>query len=550
MWSVRQRAAAYLVFIVVLIALSTVVYDFGMRTFEPGPYPPEGVEVSILHSMQVVVETFTATGYGSDSPWASAEMNALVMLLDVIGVGLFFLALPAVFFPLLREAIAPTAPTSVDGDLADHVVICTYTPRSEALIAELESNGVDYVLVEPDEERALELREDYPVVHADPEAVTDLESVHLESARALVADVSDTVDASIVLAAREVSESVRIISIVEDAGLEPYHRLAGADVVLSPRQLLGHGLAQKTTTTVRTDFGETIGLGDALDLVEVPVDHGNELAGLTLAESGIGQRYGVNIVGVWHRGRFEAGPAPDRVLDSGTVLLVTGGAEQIDRLRTGTQSTVRPFGRGETVVVGYGEVGKTVTAELDDAGYQYTVVDKQSVDGVDVVGDATDPDVLREAGVASAQSVVLTLPDETATEFTTLIARDLNGAAVISARAETEQAATKTYRAGAEYVLSLDTVSGRAIAGTILETEDILSVDTQLEIVRTTAPALDGKTLGDARIRERTGCTVVAVERNGAVLTEIGPEFRLRSGDELVIAGTDDGTNRFVRLFS
>ncbi|MDL5362060.1 TrkA family potassium uptake protein [Halalkalicoccus sp. NIPERK01] len=549
MWSVRRRAAAYLVFIVVLIALSTVVYDVGMRTFEPGPYPPEGTEVSMLHSMQVVVETFTATGYGSDSPWASAEMNLLVMLLDVIGVGLFFLALPAVFFPLLREAIAPTAPTSVDGNLDDHVVICTYTPRSEALIAELESNGVDYVLVEPDEQRALELREHYPVVHADPEAVTDLESLHLESARALVADVSDTVDASIVLAAREVSESVRIVSIVEDAGLEPYHRLAGADVVLSPRQLLGHGLAQKTTT-VRTDLGGTVGLGDELDLVEVPVDHGSELAGLTLAESGIGQRYGVNIVGVWHRGRFEAGPAPDRVLDSGTVLLVTGGADQIDRLRRGTQSTVRPFGRGETVVVGYGEVGKTVTDELDDSGYQYTVVDKRSVDGVDVVGDATDPDVLREAGVASAQSVVLTLPDDTATEFTTLIARDLNDSAVISARAETEQAATKTYRAGAEYVLSLDTVSGRAIAGTVLDTEDILSVDTQLEIVRTTAPALDGRTLGDARIRERTGCTVVAVERNGAVLTEIGPEFRLRPGDELVIAGTDHGTNRFVRLFS
>ncbi|WP_193765557.1 cation:proton antiporter regulatory subunit [Halalkalicoccus jeotgali] len=57
------------------------------------------------------------------------------------------------------------------------------------------------------------------------------------------------------------------------------------------------------------------------------------------------------------------------------------------------------------------------------------------------------------------------------------------------------------------------------------------------------------RTLGDARIRERTDCTVVAVERDGTVLTDTGPEFRLHSGDELVIAGTDDGTNRFVRPF-
>lgn len=191
-----------------------------------------------------------------------------------------------------------------------------------------------------------------------------------------------------------------------------------------------------------------------------------------------------------------------------------------------------------------------MTAELDDVGYPYTIVDKQPTEDVDVVGDATDPAVLREAGVPTVQSVVLTLPDDTTTEFATLIARDLNSTAVISARAETEQAARKTYRAGAEYVLSLDTVSGRAIAGTVLETGDVLSVDTQLEIVRTTAPALTGRTLGDARIRERTGCTVVAVERDGEVLTDIGQEFRLQSADELIIAGTDDGTNRFVRLFS
>ncbi|ADJ16328.1 hypothetical protein C497_09978 [Halalkalicoccus jeotgali B3] len=42
---------------------------------------------------------------------------------------------------------------------------------------------------------------------------------------------------------------------------------------------------------------------------------------------------------------------------------------------------------------------------------------------------------------------------------------------------------------------------------------------------------------------------MVAVERDGTVLTDTGPEFRLHSGDELVIAGTDDGTNRFVRPF-
>jgi len=157
--------------------------------------------------------------------------------------------------------------------------------------------------------------------------------------------------------------------------------------------------------------------------------------------------------------------------------------------------------------------------------------------------------VLRAAGIEDARSVVLALPDDTATEFATLVIRDLNPDAEIVARAETAGAIQKTYRAGAEYVLSLATVSGRAIASEVLETEKILSVETQIECVRTTAAGLIGETLAGGRVRERTRSTVVAVERNGDLLTDLGPDFRFQRGDELVVVGTDADTNRFVELF-
>ncbi|MEF8779589.1 MAG: TrkA C-terminal domain-containing protein, partial [Haloferacaceae archaeon] len=114
--------------------------------------------------------------------------------------------------------------------------------------------------------------------------------------------------------------------------------------------------------------------------------------------------------------------------------------------------------------------------------------------------------------------------------------------------AERTRSLPKIYRAGADYVLSLATVSGRSIASTILE-EEILSVGTNVEVLETTAPALDGETLSGARIRERTGCTVVAVERDGETFTDLEPEFRFQEGDELVIAGSDEGTNEFLELF-
>jgi K+/H+ antiporter YhaU regulatory subunit KhtT len=106
---------------------------------------------------------------------------------------------------------------------------------------------------------------------------------------------------------------------------------------------------------------------------------------------------------------------------------------------------------------------------------------------------------------------------------------------------------SKLYRAGAEYVLSLATVSGRMLAGTILE-EEVISPQTQVEVVRTEAPGLAGYTLAEADVRARTGCTVIAVERNGRLVTDVGPDFQLQADDDLVVAGIDEDVNRFNEL--
>ncbi len=430
------------------------------------------------------------------------------------------------------------------------MVVCTYTDRARELIAELESADTDYVLVEPDDEQAAELYADgYTVITGDPESTAALRRANLDSASALVADVSDRVDASIVLAARELSETVTVVSVVEEPAHTSYHELAGADHVVTPRQLLGEGLARKVTTTVETDLGESIHLGEDLELGEIPVRDDSELAGQTLANNDIRDRYNVDVVGVWHKGEFKTPPPLETPLARGMTLLVTGGQAALDRLRSATGSRIRQFGRGETVIVGYGQVGQSVAELLSAANISHTVVDKEDKEGVDVVGDVTVTGTLASAGVDAAASVVLAIPDETAAEFATLIVRDRDPDTEIIARAETRGAVPKTYRAGADYVLSLATVSGRSIASLVLADEEILGIETNVEIVKTTAPGVAGKTLADAAIREQTGCTVVAVERDDRTLTELAASFRLEQGDQLVVAGSDADVSRFVERF-
>jgi Trk K+ transport system NAD-binding subunit len=535
----QRRTVYYAILLVVVMVGYAGVYHYGMRVYESDP-------VTFLHSLQVVVETFTTTGFGSDSPWSTPEMNALVIVMDLTGVALIFMALPVLAFPLLEDALSTTVPTSVE-DVSDHVVICSFTTRAATLIEELESWDVEYVIVEPDRDRATELYEDdYRVIHADPESVRGLEAAGVGSARSVVADISDRVDTSIVLAAREISEDVRIVSVVEEPDRRAYHRLAGADEVLSPRPLLGRSLASKVTVSAATALDDVIEIGEDFDVAELPVHRDSRLVGTTLAESGLREQAGVTVIGAWFRGEFETPPDPTRTITNGTVLLVTGREEQLKELRRLTRSSVRRFGRGGTIIVGYGQVGQSITDTLADAGAEYTVVDRTDADGVDVVGDATEPSTLEAAGIDSARSVVLALPDDTTTEFATLVIRDLSPETEIIARVEEPGSIPKMYRAGADYVLSLATVTGRMTASSVLEDEEVLSLEQQVEVIRTEAPGLVGRTLGDARVRTKTGCTVVGVERDATLRTDVGPEFRVEAGDELILAGTDEGTRRFT----
>ena len=539
----QRRVVGYFSLLFVALVGTALGYQWGMATFENRPR-------TFLDSFQFAVEMFTTTGFGGDAPWESEQMRAFIAVTDLLGMALLVGALPVVARPVLETILTETAPTSLDDEVTDHVIVCSYTTRAEVLIEELDAREVPHVVVESDRERANELYGDgHRVIRADPESSEGLNAARLPAARSLVVDVSDQVDASIVLAAKELAEDVPVVSVVEDPDLERYHRLAGADHVLSPRPLLGRGLAAKVTTALRTEIDEAIDIDDRLKIAEVSVRHGGDLAGATLAESGIRERAGVNVVGAWFQGEFDPSPSPDAALTRGTVLLVSGRPDQLERLVEMTQSSVRRFTAGRTVIVGYGQVGRTIAGELEDADIPYTVVDTEDKPGVDVVGDATNPETLASARVEDADTVALALPDDTTTEFATLVIRDTAPDTEIVARIEEDANVSKTYRAGADYVLSLATVTGRMSAARLLEGRDVLSVEQQVEVVRVEAPGLVGRTLGDADVRETTDYAVMASERDADVITDMGPRTTVEPGNELIAVGTDDGIRAFERAF-
>lgn len=58
------------------------------------------------------------------------------------------------------------------------------------------------------------------------------------------------------------------------------------------------------------------------------------------------------------------------------------------------------------------------------------------------------------------------------------------------------------------------------------------------------------KTIGDTRIRTRTGVSVVAAIRGGEAVPAPGPEFRLEADDTLIVVGTPEGIDESRRILT
>ncbi len=531
----RRRAFAYIGLFVGAVAFYTLAYKYGMQFFE-------GESRTVLQAFQIVIETFTTTGYGEDAPWRSPQMLALVVMMQLSGVFLIFLTLPLFVVPWVEKRLEVQPPDTYAG--SGHVVICGFSARSDALIDELDAQNVDHVVVVPERERAKRLHEDgYTVSVGDPETTTSLHAVDVSDARAVVLDHGDEANATIALSVREITDSVRLVAFIDDSDLAPYLELAGVDEVLLPRTLLGRGLADKVTSAITTQLGETVEIGADIEIIELPLQKGCHMDGVTLEESGFREETGANIIGAWLGGEFVANPDPRRTLDRNTVLLISGEVSQLEAAMELTTAPGRSMTR-KVIIAGYGEVGSAVAETLQASHIGCTMIDREDRPGVDVIGDATSQQVLEEAGIEEASALIITLGDDTEAVFATLVAREANPDTEIIVRSNETENNSKLYAAGADYVLALSTVSGRMLAESILD-EDVISYDTQIDIVRTEAPAFEQQTLSEAGIRARTGCTVIAVERNGTVLTDIGPEYRIQSGDSLVVAGADEDIARF-----
>lgn len=429
-------------------------------------------------------------------------------------------------------------------DLEDAVVIYEYGPAVDSLMGDLASRGIPTVLIEEDEATARRLlARDATIVHAS----IDDEAFNLRllaQARAVVANGEDDRNALIAVRAREYGFSGPLVALIDNPNRRGPMQLAGASAAFTPSHVLAAAVAVRASATIGPRITGVEPLQHLIEVAEIRVHEKSPFAHKTLADSGIDVDTGVHIVGQWIDDALRSPPAGDQLLQPGMILVAAGSPVGIKRL----SEVVRPITqRGTIVVAGFGDVGSKLVEMLHDAGETVCVIDDTVQPGVDVVGDVLDRRVLDNARVAEARVIVLAPDSDSAALLAATVVRDYAPDVPIIACTALEESVGRIQQAGADFALSVSQVAGQLLAYHVLG--EMVSQQARIKLVRLDAGRLAGRHPRDPRIREQTGCTVIAVERDGETTMDIPESFVLDASDELYICGTANAFDRFFEAF-
>jgi len=216
--------------------------------------------------------------------------------------------------------------------------------------------------------------------------------------------------------------------------------------------------------------------------------------------------------------------------------------------------------KNHTIIVGFGRNGKSASEELLLRKKSFIVLERDHniiMENLDskinfTEGDATEDNVLMEAGIEKAKSLLLTLPLDADNLFITISARYLNPNIQIITRATDDSAERKLLIAGANEVVMPEYVGGSHMAAMVSSVDvvhflDKISVtgsaDTNLvEIVCSDLPKdLINQSIFELGIRANTGANIVGFKKpDGEFVTNPTPDTKIIPNSKLFVLGNPE----------
>jgi Trk K+ transport system NAD-binding subunit len=528
----------FLVLLVGIVTLYSVLFHVIMEH--------EGQNYSWVTGFYWTLTVMSTLGFG-DITFQSDLGRIFSMVVLLSGVIFLLVMLPFTFIqffyaPWLEAQNRARAPRALPPGTRDHVIITRFDTVTANLIHRLDQLGFESVVLVDDLAQALELHDlGYRVMVGDCNHPETYRNLRVEDAALVVAIHDDVASTNVIYTVREISDRVLIVANADQDDSLDILGLAGSRHVYQFHRLLGQALARRVLgVSLRAN---EVGRIDDLVIAELPT-MATTLVGQTLLESSLRERTGVNVVGLWDRGSFHL-PTPNTRLDPATVLVVAGTDQQLDDLQAAVQTphaADRPA--GPVLILGGGRVGQAVAAGLEARGVEHRIVDKSSSAGKRsqrvITGNAADRQVLERAGLDQTPSIIITTHDDDLNVYLTIYCRRLRSDVQIISRASMNRNVATLHRAGADLVMSYSAITTATIVNLLRPGRQLLLAENVNVASIGIAAGQVGRSLLDLNLRQKTGCSVVAVKRGGRQMANPDPRDPLQSGDELVLVGDAD----------
>jgi voltage-gated potassium channel len=299
--------------------------------------------------LYMTVISVTTVGYGEVLPGMDVHTGArlFTMLLLVVGTGVlvYFASMLAGFVieGELKDLLDTRKREKRVRRMKEHIVVCGAGSTGRHIIEELLRGGASTVVaIDRDAAALTALQEAFPKAHFNflvGDATDDAmhEAAAMGTARGVVAALSaDKDNLYVVVSARQLSATARIIARCSELAHVDKIRRAGADAVVSPNYIGGMRMASELVRPAVVKFLDEM-MRDAraaYRIEQVTVTARGAAGGATLGSADIRARYGMTVLAV----RTPAGPwtyNPDAgtALREGMELVVLGEPTQVGRLR-------------------------------------------------------------------------------------------------------------------------------------------------------------------------------------------------------------------------
>ncbi len=249
---------------------------------------------------------------------------------------------------------------------------------------------------------------------------------------------------------------------------------------------------------------------------------------------------------------------------------------------------------GHTIIAGYGLNGRNLARTLRATRIPYTVLEvnvdtirKARNEGEPIIyGDITREDVLIRAGAPCARVIVFAISDLAATRMAILHVRRINPSIYVLVRTRYAAEVDLLLQLGADQVLAEEFETSIEIFSRVLHLYRVPGniIANQISLIRFdgykmlrgmsldqekigriaalfAAATVDNvqlqrghpgvsRTLRDLDIRRASGASVIAVVRDGAAITNPGPDLSLREDDIVVLLGSHQELDRAAALLT